>query len=126
MDEMPGDLKGDRMKNKLPDLSKMTPEQLEIEANKLLYGSGGVPKRIMGTQYRLPKQRAWYAICVDCGRPRSTTSGQRCQSCYKKRVKRPEHEGVDAAAFERLTDVGTEISDDGIVSTTQITRPKEE
>lgn len=44
------------------------------------------------------------AICVDCGGPRSTTSGERCRACYTLRATAKKL-GRDALALSRQFNV---------------------
>lgn len=103
--------------NKLPrdrTLLRLKSWELEAEANRLLYGvrlpssqlRRLIPEErtfeIIGTRLYIPKA-SWLPIiyqmpkqymelgrvvsCVECGRPRSISSGQRCRACYMQGVK---------------------------------------
>ena len=93
---------------------KKTPEELEEEANLLLYGEKSVPRKRRGTQYQLPKYvpkseklRALYS-CSGCGKPRSTTSGSMCRSCYMAKAAKKR----DAKDDKKLT-VSRDFAFDG-------------
>lgn len=57
-------------------------DDLEKQANLLLYGQEEEPHRKRGNQYYRPKNVDKWSICIDCRRARSASSGQRCRQCY--------------------------------------------
>lgn len=58
-----------------------TAEELEREANMLLYGSQKEPVRRGAFQYARPKN-VMGENCQKCGLPRGKLSGRYCRACY--------------------------------------------
>lgn len=84
-------------------------DDLEKQANLLLYGQEEEPARKRGAQYYRPKNADRWSICVDCLRPRSSSSGQRCRQCYLIEAARNRRIKTQCAGMRRaLRLIGTQ------------------
>lgn len=93
----------ERQITSVDDLYNCKPDELERQANLLLYGRSDILEEAMEKQifyqmyiprnlttaidYELPKWIRMKLICVNCGRVRSDGSGQLCRYCYVLRTR---------------------------------------
>lgn len=105
----------------------MSSAQLEIEANKILYGSATVPDRIDGQQYIAPKYKSTAGGCSGCGKPRADGSGKMCRACYLKRAakgrRKSGEEAFDAEAYSQMEGVAFEAVGDEIFRVRTVQTP---
>lgn len=106
------------------DLIRMRPNELEQQANLLLYGSSHVVEEAFEREifkalyiprnlnrplvYVPPKQSIYFCRaeklvvdcrCEDCGRPRHINSGRRCRYCYLLTSRMKFYEGQEGAIW---------------------------
>jgi hypothetical protein len=121
----------------MPDLRTMTPEQLEQEANMLLYGhkrgstEGGRSQLFSLRRLYRPrnlhadpvysKPRVCEGECAECRKPKSYGAAALCRPCFLAASKTRFHSSVDAAEYWegmcRATMPDTEWWDDAIIGT---------
>ena|ERR1700733_13622977 len=82
-------------------MSKVS-EQLEKEANELLYGDRKQARRSKGFQYQLPTTNG--GTCEKCGRRRAMLSARVCRACYR-RIAAKKQEKIDRFEAEYYTEM---------------------